>query len=86
MFFSHTLLTSNMISSAIWCNKHLQIFQRLQIAFALQAKAIRTLHQIYTKLQLKSCYCQYKFSDLDLCLKSPCLKMCNLELINKYNS
>ena len=78
--FSHTLLTSsNMISSAIWCNKHSQIFQRLQIAFALQAKAICTLHQIYTKLHLKSCYCQYKFSDLDLYLKSPCLKMCNLE-------
>ena len=86
MFFSHTLLTSNMMSSAIWCNKHLQIFQRLQIAFALQAKAICTLHQIYTKLLLKLCYCQYKFSDLFLYLKSPRLKICNLELLNKYNS
>ena len=50
MFFSHTLLTSNMISSAIWCNKHLQIFQRLQIAFALQAKA--NLHQIALEIVL----------------------------------
>ena len=40
-FFSCTLLTSNnMISLAIWCNKHLEIFERLQTALALQAHAI----------------------------------------------
>ena len=29
-----------MISLAIWCNKHLQIFQRPQMALALRARAI----------------------------------------------
>ena len=39
--FSCTLLRSNnMISLAIWCNKHLQIFQRPQMALALRARAI----------------------------------------------
>lgn len=41
MLFSFTLLTSNnMTSLAIWCNKHWQIFQRLQIALALYAFTI----------------------------------------------
>ena len=38
-----------MIFSAIWCNKHLQIFQRLQIAFALQASNV---HQIALEIVL----------------------------------
>ena len=29
-----------MISPVIWCNKHLYIFERLQIALALRARAI----------------------------------------------
>ena len=32
--------SNNMISLAIWCNKHLQIFQRLLIALALRVCAI----------------------------------------------
>ena len=60
--FSCTSLTSNnMISSSDWCNKNLVIFQRLQIALALQACAIllylnNLLVLITTKLQWKSFY------------------------------
>ena len=50
-----------MISGLIRCNKHLHIFQRLQIGLALQVHAIllslkTLLVLIYTKYHSKSCY------------------------------
>ena len=54
--FSCTLLTSNdIISFAIWCNKHLQILQRQQIAILLSLKNLLVL--VNFKLHSKSwCY------------------------------
>ena len=54
--FSCTLLTSNdIISFAIWCNKHLQILQRQQIAILLSLKNLLAL--VNFKLHSKSwCY------------------------------
>ena len=54
-----------MISLAIWCNKHLKVFQRLQIALTLWAHTILMSLKILpvlinTKLQEESCYYLYK--------------------------
>ena len=58
--------SDNMISLAIWCVKHLKIFQRLQIVPVLRVWAIliylkKLLVLIYTKLREKSCQYFYKF-------------------------
>ena len=54
-----------MISLAMWCNKHLKIFQGLHIALALWARAIllplkNLLVPISSKLHSKLYYYLYK--------------------------
>ena len=63
MLFSCKLWKSNcIISLAIWCNKHSQIFQRLKIAHALWVCAVfLSLKNLFVliniKLHWESCYC-----------------------------